>query len=100
MFILFPSSTFDFAFTTIAPLAARLSYSQYTVVFSILPVARHDTFISAVFLFANASFPGLFATTNLVCFITAAGQKRDANDVFSDGGKGKQRRIDQALGKC
>jgi hypothetical protein len=36
-----------FAFTTIAPLAARLSYSQYIIVFSILPVARHDTFISA-----------------------------------------------------
>ena len=44
LFILSASSTFDFAFTTIAPLATRL---QYIVLFSILPVTHHDTFISA-----------------------------------------------------
>ena len=38
---------FDFVFRTIAPMAACLSYSQYIIVFSILPVSHHDTFISA-----------------------------------------------------
>ena len=44
--------------------------------------------------------PGTHCHCYLVCFITAAGQKRGSDHVFSDGGKGKQRRIDPARGEC